>query len=322
MKKLLKYIAINFLIFIIILAISEYLCRKVYIGKYGKVMNLQSKLSDDPKIYHKLYYPVQYYDYKTVISETNGKIYKGHSNKRPVITIGCSYTAGSGMTDESQSFAYKLNKYTNRTTYNRGVVGTGPQLVYRQLSDKNFKNEIPDAEYIIYTFIYNHVDRLSPRVYGFLTNNVNLNYKLVNNKLIEEKHPFAFLYFLYSMKNYMEYVSIKEQINERNADYPLFYKIMEMSVEAMKNNYPNSKFVFIEFPEAFMCHDDYIKGSRELTIEQIKKLENLDITYINAEELVGHDFRDVKKYRLVDEDHPNEKVWDEIVPALSKRLNL
>lgn len=37
---------------------------------------------------------------------------------------------------------------------------------------------------------------------------------------------------------------------------------------------------------------------------------------------IWHNFRDVKKYRVVDEDHPNEKVWDEIVPALVKELNL
>lgn len=43
--------------------------------------------------------------------------------------------------------------------------------------------------------------------------------------------------------------------------------------------------------------------------------------YVNAKELVGHDFC-AKKYWVSDEYHPSEEAWNEVVPKLAQRLNL
>lgn len=321
-KIVYKIIFLNLIILLLVLISSEFVFKQIYFRENAEDIANQSKIAEYPEDFYKMYHKVKQYDYHDVIKEVENKVYKGSSNKRPIVTIGCSYTAGGGLSDVKDTFAYKLNAYTGRTTYNRGVCGTGPQLVYRQLSDSQFKKDIPDAEYIIYTFIYNHVDMQFIKLYGFITNNVNLNYKIENDKLVEKKQPFSFMYFSYIAKAICEYITVKDIQKEYNNGWPLFYKTMEESVSAMRKNYPDSKFVFIEFPEAYMCKPEYIKGSRELTDEQIKKLKNLGIIYINAEKLVGHPFRDVAKYRIADQDHPNGKVWDEIVPALVKELNL
>ena len=54
---------------------------------------------------------------------------------------------------------------------------------------------------------------------------------------------------------------------------------------------------------------------------EIKNLEKIGIVYINAEELVGHKLRDFK-YRVSDKEHPSELFWEEITPALVKKLDL
>ena len=319
--KILKIIFLNILVFVLLFGAAEYVCRKDFLREYADVIALQSKLNGRTMKDYKFYYPVKNYDYDAITQNSLTKVYKGNSKKRPVITIGCSYVKGIGLED-NQTFAYKLNKYTGRTTYNRGIGGTGPQMVYRQLSDKNFTKQIPDAEYVIYVFIYNHVDRLFPKIYGFFSNEVNLNYELKNGELKELKHHFSSFYFFHTVKKFIAYQALKERTTEQNNNRPLFFKIMEESAKAAKKNYPDAKFVFVEFPEAFMCKSEYAAGTRELSAAQIKRLEDSGIIYINAEQLVGHDFRDVKKYRLADEDHPNERVWDEIVPALSRKLKL
>jgi len=319
-----KIILVNIVIIIFVLGIIEFLSLHAIKNKYAEQTEIQIKNSVNKEEVRKLtevkYHKVKKFVYEERIQKCLARVFKGNK-KGSIITMGCSYTDGAGL-QENQTFAYKLNKLTDRTTYNRGVGASGPQLVYRQLSDKNFKNEIPEADYIIYTFIYDHFNRLAHNLVAYFNSDLHLNY-YINNKgeLAEVQYPFWFLYYFYTTKvisEYREFLYL-QQFDKR---YKLFLKIMEESVKAMKKNYPNAKFILLEFPEARMCKKDYIKGESELTKEQIKDIEKLGIIYINAEELVGHPFRDIEKYRLPDKDHPNERVWDEIVPALAKKLNL
>lgn len=263
---------------------------------------------------------IKKFDYRKSIQQNClSKVYKG-AKKGSIVTIGCSYTAGEGL-KENQTFAYKLNKETGRTVYNRGICGTGPQMVYRQLSDKNFKNEIPDAQYIIYTFLYNHLDRqfqYSSSLYGGLDISYYINHK---NELTERKRPFRLLYFFYTPRIYAEW---QDKIAAKNRDkkFELFYRTMEESVKAMKKNYPEAKFILLEIPDALISNNFVKSDYWSLTKEQRKKLEDIGIICINAEETVGHELQNLSKYRLPDKDHPNENLWNEVVPALVKQLDL
>ena len=266
---------------------------------------------------------------KTVIYDFHkhrdrGKFYShGNSDKRPIITVGCSYTSGVFLR-KKETLAGQLRKITGRNVYNLGLPATGPQIVYEQLADPKLKESIPDAEYVIYIFLHNHILRQFMRIITPNLGDVSPTYYIDSEgNLKKRKYIFPkFVYSLFLYRNYLEYKLQKEEQNELESGLPLFMKTMEECVKAMKNNYSDSKFVLIEFPQAAICSPDYVEKSQELKDDEIKKLKDMGIIYINAEELVGHKFRDIEKYRIADRDHPNGKVWEEIAPALKKRLNL
>lgn len=324
-KNFKKVLIINLSVILIAVIVSEIVALCSYRMKYSDLIKSQANLCENPKECIKRNMPhyslPKKIHYEDLIHSSKDRVYKSENpKKRPIITIGCSYTYGVGL-EENQTFAYKLHEQTGRTTYNRGVMGSGPQLVYRQLSDENFKNEIPDAEYVIYTFIHHHLFRQFLVLFCPFTSEINFSYKIKGNTLVEYYSPLGYLSFSFLMKTFLEYKNPKDYAVEVENGLPLFLKIMDESVKKMKELYPNSKFVLIEFPQSDICASNYEKGLWELTEEQIKSIEKLDITYINATELAGHNFCQ-NKYRVADKDHPSEFAWDEFVPLIAKKLNL
>ena len=321
-----KILIINFSIIFVILVIAEFCSLQSYKMRYAELIKSQANVSDNPAEFIKEntphYTAPLRFDYK-VIENLYNKVYYPDKNttKRPIVTLGCSYTEGVGLEDE-QTFAAKLNKLTGRMTYNRGVGGSGIQLVYRQLSDENFKNEVPDAEYVIYTNIYDHVYRQFQSLLTPYSSQIQLRYRLTKDgKLQEIKTPFWFMYWSFLVKNYFEYergvLSHKEFVN----GWPLFFATLQASYDEAQKKYPNSKFVFIEFPQSDLCSPDYVDNLYELSEEQVARIKKMGIIYINASKLAGHRFCE-KKYRIADNDHPSEAAWDYFVPLLIKELNL
>ncbi|MCR5261725.1 MAG: hypothetical protein K6C94_07800 [Candidatus Gastranaerophilales bacterium] len=317
-----KIICINLIVIFVVLCVIEILCFQTYKRIYTPLFEAQLKNFKNREEIRKLleirYHKAKKFVYEERIANCLPKVYKGNK-KGGIVTIGCSYTEGAGL-EENQSFAYKLNQLTGKTTYNRGISATGTQYVYRQLADKNFKKEIPEVDYVIYTFIYDHFYRLFRDYVTYGNSNLHINYYLNDkNELREGKHPFWFLYTFYTTRLISEY---KEQrsYDEFDEKYAVFLKLIEESIKEMKKNYPNAKFILLEVPQGSMCLSDYQAGTEELTKEQIKDIEDLGAIYVNAEKLVGHQLRDTEKYRMPDKDHPSERVWDEIAPALVKKF--
>ena len=319
-----KFLIINSVLIILFFVIAEIFAFFSFRERCADIVYQHANmLKDNPQGYIKKNMPhyemPRKFDYDKIVNFINRRIYLGEKS-RPIITMGCSYTDGIGL-DYYQTFAAKLNKYSKRTTYNRGVCASGPLFIYRQLTDENFLNEISDAEYIIYPFIYNHLSRNFRTMIQPYSSDLDLSYVLRDGKLIEKSRPFWFMYWSFLLKSYAEFKNNLDYNNELENGFPFFIEIMRESFLRMKELYPNSKFVLLEVPEGAMCYDNYISGSMELSSEEINKLKNIGIIYINAEELVGHKLRDFK-YRVSDKEHPSELFWEEITPALVKKLNL
>ena len=315
-----KIVISNILIFLFLTLVFEVLCFIKTNMEYIPVIEEQSKISDNPEEYKKSalfkYFFPEILNWKDRIYRIEGK-----SSKRPVIAIGCSYTKGVGL-DSKQILSYKINKLTARTVYNIALEGSGTAFVLDTLQDKSLINEVPDAEYIIYTFIYDHIRRNCTPYVHYLSTELIPFFKLKNNTLIQEKYKFSILYSSYIVKKYYEQNSHICYNKEKNTNLQLLMKLLEESVYQMKSKYPNAKFILLEFPQGHMDREDYVKNESELTEEQIKMIEALDVKYINAEKLAGHEYRDTNKWRLQDKDHPKEIVWEELAPLIVKELNL
>ena len=321
-----RFFLFNFVLIILVLLITELFFYQTYRNKYYNLIELQLRNNKDfSKLNVKDHLPSYkksiLYNYKEH-RDKEKFVEIGKSDKLPIITIGCSYAYGIFL-DKKDTLAGQLNKVTGRTVYNLGLSGTGPQLVYEQLADPAIKKEIPEAEYVIYVFLHNHIMR---QFMGIITPNlgyVNIRYYIDKKGNLKKKKQLPlFINSSFAYRTYLE-----KQMNEKNQQeiqkgIPLFLKTMEESVKVMKKNYPNAKFVLIEFPQAYMCTPGYVDKTTELTEKNIKDIQKLGIIYINAEQLVGHKYRDVKKYRIADQDHPNEIVWKEMAPALKNKLNL
>lgn len=321
-----KILLFNIFIIILIIIAFETYSYHSYTQKHMEIIvnNAQNTINpkeDIKKNLPRYVFPVEY-NFKK--HRNKDKIeFKGTSDKRPIIVIGCSYAYGI-LLPEEKTLAGQLNKVTGRTTYNLGQPATGPQIVYEQLNDPDIKQDVPDAEYIIYVFIQNHIMRQFMNFVLLNGSEISPKYELDKDNNLKKQKMLTpkILYTFFTLRNYLDKkMVIKDRIEFQNG-LPLFRKTLEESIKISQKNYPNCKFVLLEFPQGAMCEPTYVEKSQELKDENIKALEDIGVIYINAEQLAGHKFRDVKKYRLADKDHPNDKVWEEIAPALKAKLNL
>ena len=155
MKKYVKISFINILIIAILFFICEFTC--IYFS--GQINNKDFEYWK----YHffsaiKSYINTEYFkkdDFRTPTIR--------NSNKKPLITMGCSYTYGLWL-DENKTFAYVLSEKTNRSVYNLGVIGTSPREILYILQNAELRNKLlnnnKNFEYIIYPYISHHLFRL------------------------------------------------------------------------------------------------------------------------------------------------------------------
>lgn len=317
-KNILKIILINLAVLLLFLLILEWIMYLFpnrtdadYIKRYNEYA--QENHLKNLKLG---YYPCVEFNYnrakKTFRPVEIGKL---KNIKRPVLFFGCSYTYGS-MLDNNQTLPYKINKLTGRTTYNRGFQGSGPQLMLLQLKDSSFYKEVPDAQYIIYTFIWDHILRLYAYNNSIATNSegtyeINPRYEFENGKLEKVKPAYLFFYRSFLVKKIQNYIKQKRSM-DKDEYFPLFLAILKESQSLAKIHYKNPKFVILLYKDS---------GGAIFDDSQIKAIEKEGFIVIDAEKLVGHELMS-SKYRVADKEHPSEQAWNEVAPKLIKELNL
>lgn len=284
--------------------------------------HLYSKYKNDIEAYNKItkqknIFPMKYQKVTTATKEdlinNLRNIEYGDENKKPIILFGCSYVYGFGL-EENQTFSYKLSQSTNRTVVNRGRSGTGLPFFYFQLSDDEIKNKLPkNPEYIIYTLIPDHFPRLYRYRNFVLTGDHTLKYKLSDDKLVIEEPKIKPIHSLFSAIVFEEYLSGKKYA-EDSANFQLFKKLMDESVNIMKKDFPNTKFVILYYKGPYDFNENI-----DNVVESYTKTKG--VTLIN----VHKEFPNIQKDKncwLEDNAHPSEHAWDLIVPMIIKKLNL
>ncbi len=231
------------------------------------------------------------------------------SKKRPLIFVICSYMDTQGLSYEQLLYS-KVAKLSQRTAYDRSRGGEGVQLILHQLRRPDFYQKVPDAEYIIYTFLYDHFYRLNRYQMGPYSNYAGLRYKESNGKLVEAKPFLLPLYSSFSVQMVQSHIQ-KQKAENNDQCFDLFYKILVESKDTAKAHYKDLKFVIMLYTDPTY---------KSLTKNQIQKLKDAGFIVIDSEQLVGHELTS-DKYRLSDF-HPNEAAWDEVAPKLVKALNL
>lgn len=317
-KNIIKTILINIVGFLMLLLLIEwimYLNPNKWQAAYIKSYNIYAEKNHLPRL--KLgYYPCVDFRYefakKYFRPVIKGKLAK---TKRSLLFFGCSYTYGSTL-NEDQTLPYKISKLTGRTAYNRGFPGAGPQMMLLQLQDPNFFKEIPDAQYVIYTYIGAHLQRL------YVYNNcisptfdkkyeANPRYEIIDGRLEKVKPKFLLFYSTFTVRKIQDYLQEKRS-RDREKSFDLLLAILKESQKLIKTHYKNTKFIVLLYKDS---------GKQTLEESKIRTLEKAGFIVIDAEKLVGHELTS-SKYRTEDKEHPSEQAWDEVAPKLIKELNL
>lgn len=322
-----KIILINLFIFVLVCILVELFSYCAYFYKYREAIEIQWQNGNKvilsywiPDLYNPNTSP---YNYHIIQAQPDNSIvhkifedtepirtFRQNSTKKPICFVGCSYTKGSCLTDE-ETFAYQIAKKTQRTAYLRGVDATGLTQVYYQVKNKLIPQ---DSEYIVYTFIYDHLNRLFHYQLGFWSTEINLRYELKDGKLQEAKIKFPILYSLYSTKLIQEMLSNINSQKEQQ-DYILFKAIMADMMQEFKKNYPNSKFVFLLYEQ----DDLYVTN---LPIDIQNYIKSLGYIYLDANELSGEQLGNIKWKIKGEGIHPNAEAWKKVTPNFIKVLNL
>lgn len=298
-------------IIVLIAVVFEFASYIAYLLKWKDAIKMQ--WDNGNKVVLKYSVPIAFSPDASAYTWHKRDFVKEKSKKKPLAVVGCSFAEGSCLED-NQILGYKLSDLSNRTVFQRGVTGTGLPYVYYQIANKMFPTDNQQPEYIIYVFIFDHLFRLYQHQIGFWSTELNLRYEYKNGKVQEVKENFPLKNMFYSTKLFQEYQANKQGEKETN-DYALFKPLMQDMIKQLHKNYPNTKMVFVEYPQS---DEKNIYLSED--VKQFIKEEGY--IYVNANELVGDNLGKIE-YKVEGEWlHPNEKAWDLVAPKLAKVLNL
>lgn len=304
--KIKKIILINILIFLTLFFLAEFFCYKYLHINYWN------------RSFFKAYTYLPVKDYKTFASLTFDGIENSlgfrediklkNIDKSPILLFGCSFTYGEGL-NSKQTFSAKLQNYTNRMVYNRGIPSTSINTTLFLLRNGVAKtiNDVPDI--IIYTYMYDQVRRLF--IECSFHDDPNIYYKYKTKTELEEKTDMDLWYWhSYLLRELNRRYTYKMLVEKKN-DVAKFFlaHIIAVNIE-IKKLYPYARFLIFVYN-----NDSYIKS-----MEKTLKRNGIEVIYLS--ELSNIDFSTIEYQISETDEHPNELAWDKIVPLLSKRLNL
>lgn len=244
---------------------------------------------------------------------------KGDENKRPIVLLGCSYTAGF-LLEENETFTANLNTYTGRSIYNYALGGASMATVLRQLQSEDFLKKLPkNPEYFIYTYIIDHNKRCYERAPG-CENDILLDLYEVDGKNNLRKVPCENVCtFFCSTAMYRLWRMTLGQMVAKSGDFSLPDAIISEISNILKKEFPNSKFAIIVYDDntdTIHLPLDY----EEKMMSEIAQKNDIKILF-TKKMTAGKDILD-GKYRASDNVHPSGEAWKKLTPDIAKALNL
>lgn len=296
MKKILKIILINIIIIFALLIAIELICcitKKEFLSeptfKHLKDM-MKVQYSFNSEIHDSRYRFIPYLEDET--QETK---------KSPIILMGGSFTNGFGIGD-NYTFNAQLKNYTNRDIYNLGINGGGPREILMSLQNENLIKRIHKTpQYIIYTYIPDHKRRLYVPL-AFL----NANYKPINNYTdLQFYTPIMPIYKSFIYETIMNKLYKNNLIAKEKTEKFFNLYIKKINEEIKKLFGEKTQLVILVYYENEKENWDIIKK------EGITVINILEDWNINTQEV---------RFKGNDQEHPNAKAWETIVPELVKEL--
>lgn len=241
-----------------------------------------------------------------------------NSKKNPILWFGCSFAAGVRIIEHRSYPCDKISDLTCRSCINRAQSATGTQYIYNQLITNDFKKIAPEVDFIIYTYISDHKNRLYTYKQNIFSEYSNIRYEYKNNKLVKISPLTKYLYVSFLIQR-IKNIQIKYQKQQEQIYYNLFNHTIAETTKKLKELYPNAKFIMIEFNQKEQAEP---RGQSFIPNYEIEKLNSYGIEVFKIRDYVGNINLSDDKYWQEDNVHPSTKLWDIIIPELVKKYNI
>lgn len=253
-----------------------------------------------------------------------------HFGKKPILFLGCSYTYGQGIEKDEDTFPSVVEKITNRKCYNYGVISFGPESALFLFDQKRYLSPLlkDKPEYIIYTFMFDHLQR-------------NDQWRCFNsyrrhNLYPKQKYNFAYKFWTVQ---YIQNMKMQKYFNSfDNKDrVDFFFSCLKTIKKECDSLFPDSKFIVLLYydinkdlnPRLYGENNEHKKSIDELfeimySKEFKERFKDMGISVVSTEDLIGRKM-DKPKDRIpndTNQPHPSVSAWEEIAPALIKYYNL
>lgn len=245
-------------------------------------------------------------------------------SKKPIVLFGCSQTWGENIGYED-TIGRKLSDLDKRTVYNRAYTGWGIQHMIFQLESEPLLDEIPEPEYVIYTFIDDHIRRLNLLIFdewaaigrnllylqyvdrgGVLVRNISLFRRIMFGSY------FLKTFYMWAMDmNTENFLGIKDARRDELLDS--LHLHFKTAAEMTQKKWPNAKFIILTYRN--YSHFQSVQLAR---VWRALADEN-GVIVLDAGLLSGVDLS-AKEFVADPHFHPNGKAWDVVVPPLVKEL--
>ena len=301
MKKILKILSVNLIIFLIAYLSVDIYCFVKNIRYHGRLYALSTPLTSIKyylRTYSRIFYTKKNYDNVFIWGEEQTYFRSPlnlDSPKKPILIMGCSYAYGSDL-NANQSLMGKLVKYANRPVYNRAISARGVNEMYYQVKSDTFYMLIPKPEWFIYVFIPDQIRRaqipcsiVDIGVYFDKDYNIKPN---LNTPLI------------YTFKN-----SIKYFDNPKYTEH--YLDVMhEIKKETQKHWGDDVKYLFLFFDTNDIL---YNRLEPSLSKDGFQCYSLNDLTDVDLSQ---------PQYKAPDMAHPSEMAWELLTPILIEKTGI
>lgn len=329
MKKIISIILTNIFVILFAILILDLITYTIHYKKETdeKIFSLSKMITNyryrifNPPIYLKDT-KSYFHDNEKKFLNSGKKPYGLEYNDTPITIFGCSFAYGQGLKDED-TFAYKLSHILKRPIYNRAVTAGSPQIMYHQVLQQDFYDDVPYSDTVIYIMIDDHYRRMITDSFDITTKYLYLKYSLKNNELVPDDYNNTFLNLVKSIYTlrfinqqiYRHKLYFSNKDAEKLTDLFLAYCIKTREkLELYHNKKINFVFIIYDWSYDWLFNWSVIPY-RDLLIN---KLEKNGFTVIYTQKLTKEPLNN-EKYMNPDK-HPNAKAWELLTPIIVKEL--
>lgn len=329
MKRIINILLVNIIVFFTILFILNAYFERNLLNSHYNIRDFIHKIFNENLMYPSVRIdniPVEKNLVEQIdFNDKTFKLYCGEervefnetNDNPPIVVLGCSYAYGHGLKKE-ESFPHNLLKETGHSIYS--YAGCGGDIITsaeKFLSDNKNAQKTTEAEYIIYLYMHDHINRIMriKNLYYFYDDLFSVPNNKIHKFLLNNIFLYKYICTAYQLNTLIKKLPDTETIQK-------FLKIMVMTTyKKIKLHSPNSKFIIVIYDEKFSDEEApftiYYNYSfiNSPIWDELENETNGDIQIVRTKDIMGFLFD--SKYKLkkdISDWHPNARVWEEFTP--------